>query len=224
MTRVKRAALAVAFLVAIPGAGQALEAEKGRLLVTTVFDDSGGTPIEGYLNYFRLRDADGRLVFARRAFELDERLEPGRYRLLAYQRTCVGICPPAKPPPPCRADACPVPGGLDPPGRRCKRGLRLAAGRTLRGRLSVNFERGCTLMLSSDRRAVQAAARRAASREVEKFGITYRPRDWRASCRMGWHAWPCRVRSLTGQCSGTLRIRGIPARFRARRVRVGCGE
>lgn len=76
--------------------------------------------------------------------------------------------------------------------------------------------------------AVPAKARRVASVYVHRFGITYPPASWHASCRavVGLRpTWRCAVRTNTGQCKGTLRIiRRLTGRLVARRIHIGCGE
>jgi hypothetical protein len=76
--------------------------------------------------------------------------------------------------------------------------------------------------------AVPAKAKRVASVYVNRFGITYPPSAWHASCRpvVGLpRAWRCAVRTNTGQCKGTLRIiRRLTGRLVARRIHIGCGE
>ena len=76
--------------------------------------------------------------------------------------------------------------------------------------------------------AVPTKAKRVASAYVHRFGISYPPASWTASCRrvVGLRrAWRCAVRSNTGQCKGTLRIiRRLSGRLVARRIHIGCGE
>jgi len=74
------------------------------------------------------------------------------------------------------------------------------------------------------RAQAQSAARRAASRQVEKYGITYPPSDWSATCSRAGAAWACRVTTTGGQCSGRLTIYGTARHPKARDVRIGCGE
>jgi hypothetical protein len=76
--------------------------------------------------------------------------------------------------------------------------------------------------------AVPAKAKLAASVYVHRFGITYAPSSWHATCRpvVGVRrAWKCAVRTTSGQCKGTLRIiRRLTRRLVARRIHIGCGE
>ena len=205
-----RVALACALAaVAALAPEAAAQGESGRLRASTSFDTSRGRPIEGWLDFFRVRNSAGRLVFERQASRLDEPLASGRYRLRSFQRTCAGNCD-----------------RLDPPSPGCARELRIRAGAILRVRVHVAWHRpGCVMALSSDRRAAQAAARRAAWRQTQPLGgAGFRPRDWRASCALGQRAWSCRVRARGDVCRGTVRITGVPGRFRASRGGVGCGE
>jgi hypothetical protein len=75
---------------------------------------------------------------------------------------------------------------------------------------------------------VPAKAKRVASVYVHRFGITYPPASWHASCRavVGVRrTWRCAVRTGTGQCNGTMRIvRRLTGRLVARRIHIGCGE
>jgi hypothetical protein len=198
-----------AVLLATGQAGGGAPVTHGKLRASVTVDTSLGIPIEGSLSFFRLRARDGSVVFDRGAARLDEALPVGRYRLASYQRTCSGTCD-----------------TLDPPSDRCARGLRIRRGRTLRVHVWVRFgsSEGCTMLLSSDRGAAQGAARRAAIRRVGRAGIHFRPAEWRTSCALRDVYWGCRVRANCRQCRGTLRILGTPARFQARRVRIGCGE
>ena len=113
--------------IALPGAAAAPRtALEGELRVRHRFDSSGGVPIEGYVNFFRLRDGSGRLILRRRSFHLTRRLAPGRYRLTSYQRTCNGNC-----------------GQLGSPGPRCSRRFRVGSRELVRLRLIVNYSTGC---------------------------------------------------------------------------------
>lgn len=87
----------------------------------------------------------------------------------------------------------------------------------------------CLVLLAAS--AAQAAslgqarskARQVASRQVERYGITYPPGDWAAACsRRSTGGFTCRVRTTTtNQCSGTLKLSG---RLRSFAVKIGCME
>lgn len=86
----------------------------------------------------------------------------------------------------------------------------------------------CVLAVAPTAQATSLAqarlkARQVASRQVERYGITYPVSDWAASCaRRSVGGFSCRVRTTTtGQCAGTLRLSG---RLRSFAVRIGCGE
>jgi hypothetical protein len=72
------------------------------------------------------------------------------------------------------------------------------------------------------RERAAAVARRAASARVERFGISYPPRAWKADCvRRSEGAWRCAV-GTGGQCSGVVTITGTSVRPRVRKVDVSC--
>jgi hypothetical protein len=198
-----------AVLVGTAQAGGAAPVTQGKLQASVTVDTSHGIPIEGSVSFFRLRAADGSVVLERRAERLSAALPAGRYRLASYQRTCVANCD-----------------TLDPPSDRCARALRVRRNGTLRVHVWVRFgsSEGCTMLLSSDRGAAQRAARRVAVQRAGRAGIRFRPAEWRTSCALRDVYWGCRVRANGGQCHGTLRVLGTPARFRARNVRIGCSE
>lgn len=77
---------------------------------------------------------------------------------------------------------------------------------------------------ASGRMRAANAARRAASRYVRRFGISYSPGFWNARCAgTGRGGWRCRVRTTTGQCAGVVRVRA-GRRVVVGRIDIGCGE
>ena len=86
----------------------------------------------------------------------------------------------------------------------------------------------CALALTSAAQAAsvsqaRAKAQQVAARQVERYGITFPPSAWAASCsRRSAGGFSCRVRTTTSsQCAGTLRLSG---RLRSFAVRIGCAE
>jgi hypothetical protein len=76
-----------------------------------------------------------------------------------------------------------------------------------------------------DLKAAKAKATRVASNYVEKFGIYYPPSMWKAKCnRRGGSSWKCKVKTDTGQCQGSLKLRKKGNGFDAYAKRIGCGE
>ena len=52
---------------------------------------------------------------------------------------------------------------------------------------------------------VRVAAKRAASRYMDRYAMDVEPADWSARCRRaGAERWTCRVSGDDGACSGTL--------------------
>lgn len=70
----------------------------------------------------------------------------------------------------------------------------------------------------------QRLAKRAASRYVERYGISYPPSTWIAGCTRQPGRWVCGVHTDTGQCFGSVHVVGTAAKPRARKARVYCGE
>jgi hypothetical protein len=66
-------------------------------------------------------------------------------------------------------------------------------------------------------------AKRAASSRVERFGLSYPPRAWKAACdsRSTAGGRRCEV-GTSGQCSGVVTITGTNVRPRVRHVDVRC--
>jgi hypothetical protein len=80
---------------------------------------------------------------------------------------------------------------------------------------------------ANTRAGATRAARTAANHHTDtQFGISGRPRDWKAAClRTSGGRWICAVVFNGGQCSGSLRLKDRPHdRFRASAFRIGCGE
>lgn len=67
-------------------------------------------------------------------------------------------------------------------------------------------------------------ARRAASRDVARFGIRLRPPDWSVACTGGGAIWSCRVNGNGGQCQGTVSVFSSDSSVRTGNPRIGCGE
>ncbi|HEY1360438.1 MAG TPA: hypothetical protein VGF21_19215 [Thermoleophilaceae bacterium] len=189
------------------GGDVALVRFPGLLVASSALQPGAAMPVEGYVNYFRLRDRHGRHPRTFRGDALSRQVRPGRYSLRAYQRICDGNC-----------------GQLDAPTRGCARRVTIPSGRTVRARVNVNFSRGCTLMLSSDRPAVQRAARRLASRRTAGPGTRVPASRWRARCALRKHDWRCRVRSRQAGCKGTLDVTGVPRHFRSREFALRCAD
>lgn len=76
-----------------------------------------------------------------------------------------------------------------------------------------------------DQGAAENVAKRVASNYVEKFGIFYPASSWKASCHEKGRKWKCAVKTDTGQCSGTVRLRERRSGgFKAYKKNIGCGE
>jgi hypothetical protein len=70
-----------------------------------------------------------------------------------------------------------------------------------------------------------AAARRAASRYVERFGISIGPARWAPSCSRVTHTvFACRVYADTLQCAGRLTVYRSAGLVQTRRIAIACGE
>jgi hypothetical protein len=70
-----------------------------------------------------------------------------------------------------------------------------------------------------------AAARRAASHYVERFGISIAPGRWAPSCSRVTHTvFACRVYADTLQCAGRLTVYRSAGLVRARQIAIACGE
>jgi hypothetical protein len=96
----------------------------------------------------------------------------------------------------------------------------VAAGRPITFRVRVDAQRAS----SPSRAQAQRAARQAASRKVDSYGITYRPSAWSAACSRAASVWACRVATAGGQCAGRLTIYGTARHPKARNIQIGCGE
>jgi diadenosine tetraphosphatase ApaH/serine/threonine PP2A family protein phosphatase len=97
----------------------------GYLRVRKRVDESGGIPIEGALQYFRLRDASGRVVLRLRGTRFTRQLPPGRYSLATWHRRCGGDC-----------------STFGRPTGYAKRRFRVRSNETTRLRVTVNYSRG----------------------------------------------------------------------------------
>jgi hypothetical protein len=79
-----------------------------------------------------------------------------------------------------------------------------------------------TLAASITKSQAQRTAKRAASRYIERFGISYPPSLWKAACRHAQDGvWRCEL-GTNGQCSGRVSVYGTATRPRTRNVRIGC--
>ena len=80
--------------------------------------------------------------------------------------------------------------------------------------------------LARDLRDARSAAKRAADRYVERYGVELPAEDWSARCkRLGGEQWICRVSGREGECSGTVRL--VEARsgsLRRGRTFIACGS
>ena len=98
----------------------------GRIVVRTSFDESGGTPIEGALQYLRLRDGRGRVLFVGQVDRLGRaQLSPGRYGLATWWRVCGANCH-----------------HLGRPDGYANRRFRVRSSKVTRLRVTVNYSRG----------------------------------------------------------------------------------
>lgn len=93
-----------------------------KLFVQTKYADGRARP--GVRSFFRLRDDAGRSVFLERGRELFRFVEPGRYRLIRYERRCRLSC---------RA--------FGPPTLRCTSRLWLPTRRTRAALVRVDYGR-----------------------------------------------------------------------------------
>jgi zinc D-Ala-D-Ala dipeptidase len=89
--------------------------------------------IEGAVSFVRVRDAAGDTVVRRRVrhrprFRMVRRLQPGRYKVVSYQRPCDGNC-----------------SLLDPPTDRCARRIRILSGGLTAVKVRVRPGRGCRI-------------------------------------------------------------------------------
>jgi hypothetical protein len=64
----------------------------GFLIVGTDYDTEGKPRGERSVFYLRLRDRQGRLVAAKRSFNLERLVAPGRYRIIRFERPCLDGC------------------------------------------------------------------------------------------------------------------------------------
>lgn len=72
---------------------------------------------------------------------------------------------------------------------------------------------------------VERVAKKAASRYVEKFGISLSPSQWVANCHKRSSAkWHCNMIANGGQCGGDLFVVKRHGKWRATKTKIGCGE
>ncbi len=86
-----------------------------------------------------------------------------------------------------------------------------------------------SIVMTSTRTTVLAAAREIASRHVARFGINITGTAWRVGCGRGSRpirAWTCRLNAYGGYCQGTLGLyQNRSGRFEAlNRIEIGCKE
>lgn len=81
-------------------------------------------------------------------------------------------------------------------------------------------------MLAKEPDKARAAAKRAASRYVERYEVELPVEDWSARCRRSRdESWTCRVRGGDGECSGTLRlVEASSGWMRRGRTFIACGS
>ena len=82
------------------------------------------------------------------------------------------------------------------------------------------------IALAQDPGDARAAAKRAADRYVERYGVELPAEDWSARCRRaGDEQWVCRVSGRDGECSGTLRlVEASSGSLRRGRTFIACGS
>ena len=91
--------------------------------------------------------------------------------------------------------------------------------------VAVTMAASVTNAQAGTRSKVKMVAKRAAEKKVNRMGIGFGVRDWRASCKKRRSYWKCSVEPKSSrQCQGTLRIVKRKGKLRPRRVRIGCGE
>ena len=80
--------------------------------------------------------------------------------------------------------------------------------------------------LAQDLDDARSAAKRAASRYVERYEVELPVEDWSARCRRaGDERWFCRVSGRDGECSGTLRlVEAASGSLRRGRTFIACGS
>ena len=82
-----------------------------------------------------------------------------------------------------------------------------------------------TASAAGSRKSAESAAKKVASNYIERFGISYPPKSWIASCKRQSTGWKCQVKTVGKQCGGSLRLRKRPdGRFKSYDIRIGCGE
>lgn len=71
----------------------------------------------------------------------------------------------------------------------------------------------------------KTAARKQASRSVERFGITYAPSMWTARCkRTAASSFRCSVVTDGNQCRGTLTVYRSGGQTKTKARKIGCQE
>ena len=80
--------------------------------------------------------------------------------------------------------------------------------------------------LAHDQDDARSAAKRAADRYVERYGVELAAAEWSARCRRaGQERWVCRVNGGDGECSGTLRlVEAASGSLRRGRTFIVCGS
>ena len=80
--------------------------------------------------------------------------------------------------------------------------------------------------LAQDPGDARSAAKRAADRYVERYGVELPAEEWSARCkRARGEQWMCRVSGRDGECSGTLRlVEAASGSLRRGRTFIACGS
>ncbi len=123
----------------------------------------------GVRSFLRLRDGKGRTMILERGRELSRLVEPGRYRLIRYERRCRGSC---------RV--------LGSPILRCARRLWLPAGLTRSALVLVDYRRQtCRIEVTPDRVDTEASVKRTIRAAVRSAVVEG---NFARACRFGTRA------------------------------------
>jgi hypothetical protein len=118
------------------------EGPKARVVVQQLFRPEGLYGTEGTVSFVVI-ERDGAPIARRQEMSagveephtlLNERLEPGSYRVRSYQRTCSASCPSS----PGGTDAPIVGGALDPPSARCSAPVEMIEDQVVEVLISVD--------------------------------------------------------------------------------------
>jgi hypothetical protein len=173
--------LAAAVLVSSGDERATTTSVDGRVALLVVDQELGRTSFfsEGAFPYVKL-ESNGRVIAERLVRDtrallplLRQRLAPGAYRLVSYQRPCEGACPR-------RGER-----GLDPPTLRCEASVEIAAGETVTALVRPRAGHGCRIVIGKRvgpvlaRRQGVAVCRGIADRR--HHGLRYWARNWGAT-------------------------------------------